>query len=177
MRQEETSGYAEVLLASPLARMRWASGHTVVACAGAIAMLAISGASAGLVHGLRIGDVSGQLGRLTLAAMAAAPAVWIVGAVTVLLVGWLPRAASAAWGVLVACVVLGQFGAVLSLPDALIDVSPFGHVPAVGAITAGPLALLTAIALVLAEHREVQRVSPRKQTRKRGSGAPYLARQ
>ncbi len=150
LRQEETSGYAEVLLSSPLARIRWASGHTVVACTGAVAMLAISGASTGLVHGLRSGDVGGQLGRLTLAALAQVPAVWLVGAVTVLLVGWLPRAASAAWGVLVACVVLGQFGALLSLPQALIDVSPFAHVPAIGSVTAGPLALLTAIAVLFA---------------------------
>ncbi|MBA3339673.1 MAG: ABC transporter permease, partial [Geodermatophilaceae bacterium] len=61
-----------------------------------------------------------------------------------------PRAASAAWGVLGACVVLGQFGALLSLPKALIDLSPFGHVPAVGNVTAGALALLTVVALVLA---------------------------
>jgi len=150
LRQEETGGYAELLLATPLARMRWASGHTVVACTGAILLLAISGASTGLVHGLRTGDVAGQLGRLTLGALAQAPAVWIVGAVTVLLVGWLPRAASAAWGVLVACVVLGQFGALLSLPSGLIDLSPFGHVPAIGGVTATPLAVLTVIAIGLA---------------------------
>jgi len=113
-------------------------------------MLAISGASTGLVHGLRTGDVGGQLGRLTLAALAQSPAVWIVGAVTVLLVGWLPHAASAAWGVLVTCVVLGQFGALLSLPQALIDVSPFGHVPGIANITVAPLAVLTVIALGLA---------------------------
>lgn len=150
LRQEETSGYAEALLSSPLARMRWASGHTVVAALGATVMLAVSGASAGLVNGLRTGEVAGQVGRLTLGALAQTPAVWILGAVTVLLIGWLPRAASAAWGVLVACVVLGQFGALLSLPEALIDASPFGHVPAVGNVTALPLLVLAAIALVLA---------------------------
>lgn len=150
LRQEETSGYAEALLASPLARVRWASGHIVVACAGATVMLAISGASTGLVHGLRTGDVGGQLGRLTLAALAQSPAVWIVGAVTVLLVGWLPHAASASWGVLVTCVVLGQFGALLWLPQALIDVSPFGHVPGIANITVAPLTVLTLIALGLA---------------------------
>ena len=50
---------------------------------------------------------------------------------------------------LVACVVLGQFGALLSLPEGLIDLSPFGHVPGIGNITAIPLTLLTVIALGL----------------------------
>lgn len=150
LRQEETSGYAEALLATPLARIRWASGHTVVAAGAATLLLAVVGAGAGLVYGLRAGDVPGQLGRLTLAALAQTPAVWIIGAATVLLVGWLPRAAAAAWGLLVACVVLGQFGAILSLPTAVIDLSPFGHVPGVGQVTAAPLAVLTAIAVGLA---------------------------
>lgn len=112
-------------------------------------MRATIGAISGLIHGIRVDDIGGQLGRLTLAALAQTPAVWVMAALTMLLVGWLPRAAAAAWGVLLACVVLGQFGAILALPAALIDASPFGHVPGLGNLTVAPLAVLTAIALVL----------------------------
>lgn len=111
-------------------------------------MLATIGAISGLIHGIRVDDIGGQLGRLTLAALAQTPAVWVMAALTMLLVGWLPRAAAAAWGVL-ACVVLGQFGAILALPAALIDASPFGHVSGLGNLTVAPLVVLTAIALVL----------------------------
>lgn len=149
LRHEETSGYAEALLATPLARLGWAGGHVVVAAAGASTMMLSIGATSGVIHGLRVGDVGGQLGRLTLAALAQTPAVWVIGAVTALLVGWLPRAASAAWGVLLACVVLGQFGSILQLPVGLIDLSPFGHTPGVGQLSLAPIAVLTTIALVL----------------------------
>lgn len=150
LRQDETSGYAEALLATPLDRIRWASRHVLVAAAGATTMIATIGATSGLIHGVRVDDVAGQLSRLTLATLAQSPAIWVMGALTTLLVAWLPRAAAAAWGVLLAFVVLGQFGGVLRLPTTLIDASPFSHLPGVGNLTLVPLGVLTAIALALA---------------------------
>lgn len=150
LRQEEAGGCADAMLATPMHRVRWALGHTLVAAVGASLMLATIGTISGLIHGAQIGDVGGALGRLTIAALAQAPAVWVIAAVTVLLVGWVPRAAAAAWGVVLACLAVGQFGGILRLPTGLIEASPFGHVPGVGEMSLVPVAVLTAIAVALA---------------------------
>jgi ABC-2 type transport system permease protein len=54
----------------------------------------------------------------------------------------------AAWGALVACVVIGFFGDVLDLPTWVADLSPFQHTPElpVADLTLVPLAALTAVA-------------------------------
>ena len=80
------------------------------------------------------------------------PAVWVLGALAVLLFGLLPRLAPAAWAALAICLLLGQVGAILQLSQWALDVSPFTHVPKVpgGALTAAPLVWLVAIAAALA---------------------------
>jgi ABC-2 type transport system permease protein len=79
------------------------------------------------------------------------PAVWVLAAVTLALVGLAPRFAGAAWGALGGCVVLGLVGAALQLDQWLMDLSPFTHTPKVpgAALTATPLILLLATALTL----------------------------
>ena len=80
--------------------------------------------------------------------LALAPAVWVLVGVTVALFGLLPRAAPAAWGALAACYLMAFLGPLLSLPDWVLDLSPFTHVPLLPAadLTAGPLIALTAVA-------------------------------
>jgi len=97
---------------------------------GATLLLLVGGAMLGAVFGASDGDVLGQAWRATLASLLMAPAVWLVVAVPLALVGVLPRwAATVGWLVLVWCVITGYFGQVLGLPDWLAQSSPFGHVP------------------------------------------------
>jgi ABC-2 type transport system permease protein len=79
------------------------------------------------------------------------PAVWVLAALAVALFGLVPRLTPAAWGVLVAYLVLLTVGATLQLNHWLLDLSPFTHVPKAPAadITATPLASLTATAVAL----------------------------
>jgi len=74
----------------------------------------------------------------------------VIGA-TVALFGFLPRAAAGGWGVLGACALLTLFGPLLGLPDWVLDLSPFQHVPQLPAaeFAAGPLLVLCAVAAVL----------------------------
>jgi ABC-2 type transport system permease protein len=53
--------------------------------------------------------------------------------------------------VLIVFLLLGQLGAVLDLPQALLDVSPYTHVPALPSaeLAVLPLAVLTAVAVAL----------------------------
>ena len=80
-----------------------------------------------------------------------APAVWVVVGATVVLFGLVPRAAVAAWGLLGACVLLSVLGPLLGLPDWVLDLSPFQHVPQLPAadFSAGPLLALSAVAAAL----------------------------
>ncbi len=150
MRSEETSLHAEQVLATPVSRQRWAISHLVVALFGSLVMLIVAGLSVGIsaaaVTG-RIGTASTALG----AAIAYAPALWVLVAATVALVGLAPRAAAAAWAFLAACFVNGMLGQLLDLPGWVQDVSPFQHVPQIPAadLTIVPLITLTAVAAVV----------------------------
>ena len=63
------------------------------------------------------------------AALIQIPAVWVVVGVAVALFGVLPRFTSLSWGVLVACLLLGQLGQILQFPQWALNLSPFSHIP------------------------------------------------
>ena len=115
MRSEETSGRLEPLLATALSRRAWAGAYVAVAMAGSTLVLAANGIGAGLADAINSDDAS-QLPRLLAAAVVPAPAVWVVVATAVVLFGFAPRAAAAAWGVLGACALLVVLGPLLGLP-------------------------------------------------------------
>ena len=64
LRAEESEQRAEPVLATAASRTGWAGSHVLVAGGGAALVLATGGALAGLAHGLRAGDVGGQLARV-----------------------------------------------------------------------------------------------------------------
>jgi ABC-2 type transport system permease protein len=150
LRGEETAGHAEVVLATATARARWGASHLLVALAGSSLLLAAAGFGLGTTYGIVIGD-AGEIPRLTGAALAYAPAQWVLVAITFALFGWRSGAALAAWAAFTAFVVLGFLGQLLGLPEWVLDLSPFHHVPALPAESFGalPLMLLTAAAVVL----------------------------
>jgi ABC-2 type transport system permease protein len=151
MRSEESAGRAESLLATALARPRWAAGHLAVAVGGSLLILAALGLGTGIADAISSDD-AGRLPLLLGSAVALAPAVWVLAGAALALVGLVPRAALAAWGVLGACFLLLYLGPLLSLPGWLMDISPFTHVPLLPAagLDIVPLILLTAVAAALA---------------------------
>ncbi|MFB6530407.1 ABC transporter permease [Streptomyces sp. NPDC056399] len=141
---EETSGRAEPLLANALGRIRWAAGHLLIAFGGSALILALSGIGLALSYGRDAGPVLG-------ASLAQLPAVWTLAGLAVLLWGAAPRAATAAWGAAGLCLALGWIGPALDLPQAALNLSPFGHLPKLpGPETAWtPVLALTALAAAL----------------------------
>jgi ABC-2 type transport system permease protein len=152
LRAEEAGGPAEAVLATATGRLRWLGGHLIVAVAGAAGLLVLAGVSMGLVYGLGGDDVAGKVAGLTGAALVQlAPALILAGFV-VAVFGLVPRLViGLAWAALAVSLVFGQLGELLNLPQAVRDISPFSHVPAVPAAeaTATPLVVLTAVALAL----------------------------
>ncbi|MEV5436623.1 ABC transporter permease [Streptomyces sp. NPDC052682] len=141
---EETSGRAEPVLAGAVGRLRWAAGHLLIAFGGSALLLLLAGLGFAVGHGRDIGPILG--GCLT-----QLPAVWVIGAVAVLLYGLAPRAATAAWGVAGAVLLIGWVGPALDVPQAVLDLSPFGHLPKLpgGQMEWGPVLVMSGIAALL----------------------------
>ena len=147
VRSEETSMHAELVLATPVSRWRFAASHLAVACAGSVILLAVAGLATGLTYGLAGGDMQ-SVPRLFGAALVYAPAMWIMVGLAIALDGLVPRWVGASWAILAACLVVGFLGAVLGLPRWLQDLSPFERVPQLPAASLSllPLVVMSAVA-------------------------------
>ncbi|MGW1890517.1 ABC transporter permease [Streptomyces sp. NPDC002004] len=141
---EETSQRAEPVLAGAVGRLRWASGHLVVAFGGAALIMVLGGLGFAVGYGREPGAVMG-------ACLVQLPAIWVIGGLAVLLHGLSPRVAPAAWGAAGGALLIGWIGPALDLPQGVLDLSPFGHLPKLpgGAMEWGPVLVLTAIAALL----------------------------
>jgi ABC-2 type transport system permease protein len=150
LRSEETALRAEPILATPVARGRWAASHLTVAFAGSVIVLAAAGLGTGLPYGIASDDL-GQIPRLVASALAYTPAVWLLVGLAFALFGLLPRAVLATWAALVACFAIGLLDDVLDLPGWATDLSPFEHTPFLPSadFAAGPLVVTAAIAVAL----------------------------
>ncbi|SHM39511.1 ABC transporter permease [Cryptosporangium aurantiacum] len=154
-RTEEESLRAEPVLAAAVGRVRWAGAHVLWVAVGSAAILIASGLAAGLAHGVRAGDLGSEIVRQVGAALGQWPAVMLLAAVAVALFGLLPRLTAVSWAVLLAAIVIGQFGEILQLPSWLMDLSPFTHLPKLpgapldGASAYAPYAWLAALAAAL----------------------------
>ncbi|MFF4257519.1 ABC transporter permease [Streptomyces sp. NPDC001663] len=142
---EETSGRAEPVLANAVGRLRWAAGHLVIAFGGAVLLMLLTGVGFAVGYGKEVGPILG-------ACLVQVAGVWVIGGVTVLLYGVLPRGAVAAWGVAGAVLLIGWVGPALDVPQLVLDLSPFGHLPKLpgGGMEWGPVLVLLGLAVVLA---------------------------
>jgi ABC-2 type transport system permease protein len=151
MRQEESSGRVEALLATPVGRLRWAASHLVFALLGTAVLLAVAGATGGLSFGAQVHDIGGQFGRVLGAALVQVPAAWVLAGFGVALIGLAPRLSALTWAALVLSVLLVELGALFGLNQWVVDVTPFAHVPKLPGteFTVTPVLWLTAIAVAL----------------------------
>ncbi|MGW5681391.1 ABC transporter permease [Nonomuraea sp. NPDC003754] len=147
LRGEEAAGRAELLLATPVGRLRWAGSHLVFALGGSVVILTAAGLGIGLATGDPLGVLPGTLVQV--------PAVWVPAGVGVLAFGLLPRAAAGfSWATFL---FVNLFGEVLG-PIMGIDywiakyVVPFPNLPMVLSgeeFTPGPVAVMLALTLAL----------------------------
>ncbi|HEX6423504.1 MAG TPA: hypothetical protein VFZ79_08495 [Acidimicrobiales bacterium] len=147
LRSEESSGRAEALLVTGIGRTRWAASHLAVSLGGSAALMVAAGLAMGLTYAT-IADDLGEAGPILGAALAFVPALWVLVGVAFALFGLAPRWAAAAWAALVGAFVVGLLGELIDLPSAVMNLSPFQHVPAMPAqgFDPVPMLALTAVA-------------------------------
>ncbi|MFI5909710.1 ABC transporter permease [Dactylosporangium sp. NPDC051541] len=151
LRQEESTGRVEAILATRVGRVRWAASHLVFAVVGTALLLAVAGVAGGLVYGAQVHDVGAQTGRLLGAALVQLPAALVLAGVGVALIGLLPKLTTLTWAALIVSVLLVELGGLFGLNQYLLDVTPFAHVPKLpgAAFTAMPVVWLSVVALAL----------------------------
>lgn len=149
-RGEESSGRAEVVLATKLSRTRWLGSHLALAVLGG-ALLSLVAALGLAVAGVGTTGDTALFGTAVGAAMAYQPAHWVTVGVTSALYGWAPRLASLAWVVPGYAFLVGYLGRMLQMPAWMENLSPYSIVPTIPAedLTWAPLLGLTAVAALL----------------------------
>jgi ABC-2 type transport system permease protein len=152
LRPDETSGRLELLLSTGVSRSRCLLDTLVVTALGTVVVLVCGGLGLGLAYGLVVSDAAQPL-RFAGLALVYAPAVLMLAALGVLLLGWRPAAAVVAWAALAVCFVLGWLGGLVHPPRWLQELSPFWHTPAVPvdpvSLTA-PLLIALSVGLLVA---------------------------
>ncbi|GAB2826987.1 multidrug efflux ABC transporter permease [Actinocorallia aurea] len=146
---EELDYRVEPLLAASLTRGRYLASNAVLAfLAPALALLVAGTVLAFVVHGtepaIAVGDVLGQ-------ATATIPAVWVLVALSLAVVGAKPAVRLVSWLGIVATFALTLLGPLFNLWDEILAISPLHHVPDITAADASwtGLAVVTALAAVL----------------------------
>ena len=97
------------------------------------------------------GDLPAGLAKLLPAALVQAPAVLVLAGIAVTTFGLLPtRTSAVAWAAVAGASIITLLGDVLDIPDALRDLSPFAHVPALPVDEASGVPLIGLLAVALA---------------------------
>ena len=130
-RQEETRGTAELVLSTPVDRVRWLAAFIVIAFVGVLVVIAAAliGAAAGLAA--RGGDWA-LLGDVAVigAGQIAAASVFIVTTAVIFVVA--PRLTiPLGWALVLVSMMLGLFGPLFGFPDWVVQLSPMGVAPTV----------------------------------------------
>ena len=151
LRSEELANRADPLLATKTPRHRWAMSHVTVSVGGTVLVMLATGLLIGLGLAAASGDTS-EVWPLVGAAMVMVPAMLVFAGVSLALFGWSPRWSIVTWGFFAFALVAGMLGGVLDLPQWVMNLSPFEHVPALPSASMEwlPIAGLSVAGLLLA---------------------------
>ena len=129
MRQEEALGTAELVLSSPVSRVRWLVDYLVLGTVSIVLVLLVSAIVGAL--GIAASNNSGaSAGDMFAAAAAQLPAALIYLGVLALVFVLLPGITIAlGWTLVGIGVMFGVFGGLIGLPDWMRNISPFTHTP------------------------------------------------
>lgn len=148
VRGEEFGGRTEPVLATATSRQEWLGSHLVVLAGGSAVLLAVAGVTMGLGAAAAMGE-PGLVWEVTAGHLAYLPAILLILAVAGLLYGYRPGAVGVAWAVVFYAFFMGFFAPVMDLPQWVLNISPFEHVPGIPSedFVLTPLLVLTVVAV------------------------------
>ncbi|WP_324652270.1 hypothetical protein [Georgenia sp. H159] len=128
LQHEETEGRAGIVLSTDVRRTRFALSHTLLALGAPTVLLLVCGALLAVPQAVDDGSWA-VVTDVVAGAAALLPGVWLVVGLGLLLHGWVPQAGWIAWLVVGWSLVITWIGALLSLPDWLLELTPFARLP------------------------------------------------
>lgn len=123
---DEAAGRTEEVIAAGVSRSRVFLGVATIALGGATVLLVVAGTAIAVGFAAAGGS---DPWVVVPAALGHAPALWLVATLSLAAFGHRSRLAVLGWVLLVAFFSLGQLGELLSLPQWLVDLSPYTHLP------------------------------------------------
>ncbi|MDR2598951.1 MAG: hypothetical protein LBC73_01585 [Oscillospiraceae bacterium] len=149
---EERDIRAELVLATPVTRIKYLMGYAVIAFLAAVVIQFVLAIGLYAVAISELADPSELSFQFILSAnLVYLPAQWIMLGIAVLLLGLLPKATGIVWGYFAASLFIMFFGRMNIFPDWLQKLSPFGFVPQlpIDSINYTTMGIMTAIAALL----------------------------
>ncbi len=150
VRGEEKAGRIEHLLARAVSRKQVMGSYLFISLTASLMMLFLSAAGMWTAAAAVMDDPV-SLDAVLKSSLVYLPAVWALIGLTVLIIGFKPRAAFISWIYLGYSFFVIYLGEMLQVPDWMAGLTPFGYVPKVPIeeINFGMLIILTAISLIL----------------------------
>ncbi|WP_283632028.1 ABC transporter permease [Mycolicibacterium poriferae] len=143
---DQQAGLGESVLAGAVSRWSWLVGAVATAVLGGAVLMFFAGLGNGLGAGLTMGEPQTVV-RLTLAGLGYVPALAVMAAVAALAVAL--RRTWIAWLAVTFVITALYLGALLRLPQWLIDLSPVGQTTVPTDVPVGALAVMVAVAALI----------------------------
>jgi ABC-2 type transport system permease protein len=143
---DEEKGLGEAVLAGSVSRWRWLITAVAAAVLGSALLMLLAGLGNGLGAGITLGE-PGTIVKLTLAGLAFVPAMAVLAGVAALAVA--TRRSWIGWLAVAFVVTSLYLGALLRLPQWLLDLSPVGQTTAPTDFPAAALAVMVVAATAL----------------------------
>lgn len=129
LRQEEAGGTAELVLATPLSRVRWLVDYLVVGAAS-ILLVVLTASVVSAVAALATGGDLSRAADSFAAGAVQIPAALVFLTVVAFVFAVVPSATvGVGWSLYGGLTFVGEFGALIGLPDWVRNLSPFTHTP------------------------------------------------
>lgn len=150
LKSEESKNRTEHLYARAVSRTRLLGSYVGISLVFGALMLFLSAVGMWSA-GAGVMDDPIAFSTIFNAAMVYLPAIWVMTGLAILLIGFFPQLTVLPWVFLGYSFFAVYFGGLLQLPQWMVKISPFGHIPQlpVDALNLPALAVLTVIALAL----------------------------
>ncbi|MFJ6280330.1 ABC transporter permease [Arthrobacter subterraneus] len=143
LRAEESDGRTGAILAASVSRPRWLLSSLLVTTLGSTVMLLLIGIGLGTGAGMSVGDPA-LAADFALAGLVYLPLVLGFAGLAALSYGILRAGTWWVWLILVSAIIVGLYGPLLNLPDAVANAEPFGLMPRVPAESLDPVPVTVA---------------------------------